>query len=170
MSVVVCIAVIVLLTLILRKTRFGHNVYFTGANPLAAKFSGIAVNRLIVTVFVIAGALSGFSGVLYTAKVNACDASMYMESHFDAVSVALISGASLLGGYGNMWGSAVGALIISSIKNGMNTLQVPSEYQTLVLGVLIILSVFFNDRLVKKKMGSTERISTNKTEAKAEAN
>jgi len=165
MSVVVCIAVIVLLTLLLRKTTFGHNVYFTGSNPIAAKFSGISVNRMIITMFVLSGALSGFSGVLYTGKVNASDASMYMESHFDAVSVALISGASLMGGYGNIWGCAIGALIITAIKNGMNTLQVPSEYQTLVLGALIILSVFFNDKLIGKKMGVTSGTASDSKDA-----
>ncbi len=165
MAVVVCIAVIVLLTLLLRKTTYGHKVYFAGSNPLAAKFSGIAVDRIINSVFILSGALSGFCGILYTAKVNACDASMYTESHFDAVSVALISGASLMGGSGNMWGNAVGALIISAIKNGMNTLQVPSEYQTLVLGILIILSVFFNDKLLRKKMGASGGAKTGRKNA-----
>jgi ribose/xylose/arabinose/galactoside ABC-type transport system permease subunit len=155
MSIIVCIIVVILLTFLLKKTTLGRKIYFSGSNPVAAEFSGISVDKIVIITFIIAGALYGFCGVLYTAKVNACDASMYTGSHFDAVSVALLGGVSLAGGSGNVWGCAIGALIVSAIQNGLNTLQVPSEYQTLVLGVLIILSVFFNDWLTNKKMDIT---------------
>ena len=152
MPVIVCAIVLVIFTLLLRRTVFGRNVYFTGSNPTAARFSGIAVDKLIITMYALAGTMSGFCGVLFAARMNACEANMYTDSHFTAVSVALLSGVSMAGGFGNIWACAIGALIIAGIQNGMNLLRVPSELQTLVLGVLIILSVFFNERLIRKRM------------------
>ena len=144
----------------LRKTVFGSKVYFTGSNPVAAKFSGINVNKIIILIHILSGVLAGFCGVMYAARVNAAEPGMYTSAHFDAISVALIGGISMRGGFGNVWGVAIGALIISTIQSGMNSIQLPSEYQTLVLGLLIILSVFFNQFLIKAKQNAANELST----------
>ena len=152
MPTLICFIIIAGFSLLLRRTVFGHKMYFTGANPTAARFSGIAADRIIIIVYVLSGALSAFCGVMYAARVNACDGSMYTKSHFDALTVALISGASMRGGFGSVWGCALGALIIAVIQNGMNTLKIQSELQTLVLGIFLILSVFINDLLINKRI------------------
>lgn len=152
MPTVICIIIIAMFSWLLRRTTFGQKVYFTGANPTAACFSGIPAERIMTIMYILSGALSAFCGVMYAARVNACDGSMYTKSHFDALTVALISGVSMSGGVGNIWSCTLGAMIISSIQSGMNTLRIQSELQTLVLGVFLILSVFINDKLINRRL------------------
>ncbi len=160
MPMLISIGLILIMSFALRKTVFGSKVYFTGSNPVAAKFSGINVNKIIILIHILSGVLAGFCGVMYAARVNAAEPGMYTSAHFDAISVALIGGISMRGGFGNVWGVAIGALIISTIQSGMNSIQLPSEYQTLVLGLLIILSVFFNQFLIKAKQNAANELST----------
>lgn len=160
MPTVICLIIIAGFGFLLRRTSFGHRMYFTGANPTAARFSGLPADRIMIIMFVLSGALSGFCGVMYAARVNACDGSMYTKAHFEALTVALISGASMAGGFGSVWGCALGAMIISVIQNGMNTLRIQSELQTLVLGAFLILSVFVNDKLIKRRQEIASQLTT----------
>ena len=149
--------VIVLLLLIffgfmLKRTTFGRSIYFTGANPVAAKFSGIPTDRILILVYVISTGLAAFAGLLYGARLNSFEPGMATRAHFEAITVALIGGLAMSGGFGNIWGVLCGAIIVSAIYNGMNTLSVASELQTLVMGAVIILTVAFNQFLVRWNM------------------
>lgn len=157
-SMIICALLVAVVSFILTRTTYGRKVYFVGSNAQAAAFSGIRVSRVILIIHIVGGAIAGFAGLMYAARVNACDASMYTKSHFDAISVALIGGVAMSGGFGNVWNCILGALIISSITSGMNTIQIPSELQTLVLGFLIILSVYLNQTLIdkRKNLANTE--------------
>ena len=167
-SMLICALLVAITSFILSKTTFGKKVYFVGSNSKSASFSGIKVNRIIMIIHIAGGVIAGFAGLMYAARVNACDASMYTKSHFDAISVALIGGVAMSGGFGNVWNCILGALIISSITSGMNTIQIPSELQTLVLGFLIIISVYINQILIdKRKNLANVEISDKKNTAKA---
>ncbi len=165
MPMLISIGLIIIISFVLRKTTFGEKVYFTGSNSVAARFSGIPIHKITMIIHILSGVLAGFCGVMYAARVNAAEPGMYTSAHFDAISVALIGGISMRGGFGNVWGVAIGALIISTIQSGMNSIQLPSEYQTLVLGVLIILSVFFNQFLIQAKQNATNELSTDQQAA-----
>ena len=134
------------------KTNFGRRIYFTGSNPLTAEFSGVPTKSIVLLVHMLSGLISGFAGIMYIARLNAADANLGTQYHFDAISVALIGGAVMSGGVGSVWGVAGGALIISVIQSGMNNMQIPTEIQKAFLGVIIILAVFFNAFLQDKKM------------------
>ena len=134
----------VLLFLLLRKTTLGRKIYFTGSNRKGAEYSGIHTNRVIIAAYMISSALAAFTGVLYSARLNAAEASIGSSFSLDSIAVCLIGGCAITGGKGGVWGSAIGAIVISTIKNGMNYIQVSSELQTLVLGILIVAAVFFN--------------------------
>ncbi len=153
----ICAALVACVSFMLKGTTFGRKVYFVGSNPNAAGFSGIKVKQIVMIIHILGGAIAGFAGLMYAARVNACEASMYTTSHFDAISVALIGGVAMSGGYGNVWNCVLGALVISSITSGMNTIQIPSELQTLVLGVLMILSVYINQILIEKQKNLSNR-------------
>ena len=86
------------------------------------------------------------------AKLNACEPGLGTESNFEALTVALIGGFAMSGGYGNIWGVAGGALVTYTIQAGMNSLQMPSELQDLISGGLIIFAVFINQILANKRM------------------
>ena len=92
----------------------------------------------------IGSALAAFTGVLYSARLNAAEAGIGGTFALDSIAVCLIGGCAITGGKGSVWGTAIGAIVISTIKNGMNYIQVSSELQSLVLGLLIVAAVFFN--------------------------
>ncbi|MCL2767988.1 MAG: ABC transporter permease [Synergistaceae bacterium] len=149
---VIVLVLLILTSFILKRTTFGRNIYFTGANPIAAKFSGIPTDRIIILVYVLSTGLAAFAGLLYGARLNSFEPGMATKAHFEGITVALIGGFAMSGGFGNIWGVLCGAVIVSAIYNGMNILGVSSELQTLVMGTVIILSVAFNQLLVRWNM------------------
>lgn len=137
---------------LISKTNLGRRIYFTGSNMTAAEFSGVPTQKIVMTAHILSGLISGIAGIMYVARINAADANLGTQYHFDAISVALIGGAVMSGGVGSVWGVAGGALIISVIQSGMNNMQIPTEIQKAFLGVVIIVAVFFNAYLQDKKM------------------
>ena len=152
MPIVLVALFLVAMWFLLAKTTLGRRLYFTGSNPVAAEFSGIPTKRVIVLAHLLSGLISGIAGIMYVARINAADANLGTQYHFDAISVALIGGAVMSGGVGSVWGVVGGALIISVIQSGMNNMQIPTEIQKAFLGVIIILAVFFNAFLQDQKM------------------
>ena len=138
--------------LVLRRTTLGRKIYFTGANPTAAKFSGINTERLTVLVYMISSMMAAFAGLMYVARLNSAEPGLAGKAHFEAITISLIGGFSMAGGDGNIWGIAGGAVVVYTIQAGMNSLQLPSELQTLVNGALIIMAVFVNQLLMNKRM------------------
>jgi ribose/xylose/arabinose/galactoside ABC-type transport system permease subunit len=149
---VIVLLLLLLIDFMLKRTSFGRKIYFTGSNPVAAKFSGIPTDRILIGVYVLSTGLAAFAGLLYGARLNSFEPGMATKAHFEAITVALIGGLAMSGGFGNIWGVLCGAIIVSAIYNGMNTLSVASELQTLVMGVLIIATVAFNQFLVGRNM------------------
>ncbi len=154
----IALVFLILMYIVLNRMNFGRKVYFTGSNPMAALFSGIATDRVIVMTHILSGLISGFAGLMYVARINAADAALGAAYHFDAISVALIGGAVMAGGVGSVWGVGCGALIMALIQTGMNNLKVPTELQSTFIGVIIIVAVWFNALLQRKKLLNTEEI------------
>ena len=136
---------------VLRRTNVGRKIYFTGSNGTAARFSGINTDRVKIGVYVASGLIAAFAGLMYVAKLNACEPGLGTDSNFEAITVALIGGFAMSGGYGNIWGVAGGAMVVYTIQNGMNTLQMPGQLQDLINGALIILAVFINQELINRR-------------------
>ncbi len=149
---------------VLKRTNIGRRIYFTGANPEAAKFSSINTDRVKTGVYVASGLLAAFAGLMYVARLNACEPGLGADSNFEAITVALMGGFALTGGYGNIWGVAGGALVVYTIQSGMNNLQMPSQLQDLISGALIIFAVFMNQTLANRRM----RLENDLQDAKAE--
>ena len=166
MPMLIAFLALLLFFWILRFTNFGRKVYFTGANPVAAKFSGIQTDRLLNIVYIISSMLAAFAGMMYVARLNACEPGLATKTHFEAITVSLIGGFAMSGGYGNIWGVAGGAVVVYTIQAGMNSLQMPSELQTLVNGFLIIMAVFMNQGLINRKMQLENDLSEELTEQK----
>jgi D-xylose transport system permease protein len=127
---------------VMRRTRFGLQLYAIGGNPEAARLSGIRVNRVIFANFLIAGLVYGVTGVALTARVGgavAGSAGLFLE--LDAISAAIIGGTSLTGGRGRVFGALVGALLMGSLNNGMSLMNVPTFYQETARGVVLLFAV-----------------------------
>jgi D-xylose transport system permease protein len=127
---------------VMRRTRYGAELYAIGGNPEAARLAGISVRRAIFWNFVIAGFGYGITGVALTARVSGAvggSAGLFLE--LDAIAAAIIGGTSLTGGRGRVLGALLGALLMGSLNNGMSLMNVPTFYQDTARGVVLLLAV-----------------------------
>lgn len=137
--------------ILMRRTRFGVQLYAIGGNPEAARLSGINVDRVIFINFLIAGLAYGITGVALTARVSgaiAGSAGLFLE--LDAIAAAIIGGTSLSGGRGRVFGALVGALLMGSLNNGMSLMNVPTFYQDTARGAVLLLAVAL-DQLSRRR-------------------
>lgn len=141
------------LTFVLAKTRFGRKVYAVGGNPRAARMSGINNAAVCMTTFIIMGGLAGMAGVLQTARLAAATPGAAMGMELDAVASSVIGGVSLAGGSGKVINSVIGALVMASLTNGMSLLNVNSDVQYIVKGLILIVAVWFDVRMRRAQNG-----------------
>jgi ABC-type xylose transport system permease subunit len=128
--------------IVMRRTRYGAQLYAIGGNPEAARLAGIDLKRAIFWNFVIAGFFYGITGVALTARVGgavAGSAGLFLE--LDAIAAAVIGGTALSGGRGRVLGALVGALLMGSLNNGMSLMNVAPFYQDTARGVVLLLAV-----------------------------
>jgi D-xylose transport system permease protein len=143
---------------VMRRTRFGSELYAIGGNPEAARLSGIDVPRAIFWNFVIAGLGYGITGVALTSRVSGAiggTAGLFLE--LDAIAAAIIGGTSLAGGRGRVLGALLGALLMGSLNNGMSLMNVPTFYQNTARGVVLLLAVAI-DQLSRRRAASVRQI------------
>jgi len=134
-------AVVAAGTLFLRNTNFGQEIYAIGANPEAARLSGIPVRRRQMLVYALSGLMSGLAAVVYLARVNAADSGMGEPLLLPAIAAVLIGGTSLFGGAGSLAGTALGSIILAMVINGMNLLDIKAQWQPLVVGAVLLAAV-----------------------------
>ena len=128
--------------IVMRRTRYGAQLYAIGGNPEAARLSGIDIKRAIFWNFVIAGFFYGITGIALTARVGgavAGSAGLFLE--LDAIAAAVIGGTALSGGRGRVLGALVGALLMGSLNNGMSLMNVAPFYQDTARGIVLLLAV-----------------------------
>lgn len=126
---------------VLTRTTFGRAIYAVGSNERAAFWAGVPVRRVTFLAYAIMGVLSGLAGVLLTARLNGADPNAGQLFELDAIAAVVIGGTSLKGGQGSILGTLVGTLTIATLNNGMDLLGVPSFYQMVLKGVIIVLAV-----------------------------
>ncbi len=139
--VVIFLATAVVFHVALRYTRYGKYTYAIGANPQAARVSGIRIGRHLMVVYTIAGTLSGLAGVLTSARAVSGQAGMGTLYELDAIAAAVIGGASLAGGVGRISGTVIGTLILGVVTSGFTFLRVDAYYQEIVKGGIIVAAV-----------------------------
>jgi fructose transport system permease protein len=133
----------------LRDTQPGRHVYAVGNNPEATRLTGIATDRVLVGVYVLAGAFYGIAALLSVARTGVGDPNAGQTENLDAITAVVLGGTSLFGGRGIVLGSLLGAVIVGVFRNGLTLMGVPSVYQVLITGVLVILAVT-TDQLSRK--------------------
>jgi ribose transport system permease protein len=133
----VALAVAVLTT----RMVWGRWIYAVGGNPDAARRTGIPVNGVLISVYVLSGLMAGIAAVLTAGRTNAGAPTFGALAELDSIAAVIIGGASFLGGRGHVGNALVGALVIGVIRNGMNLLNVDSFFQPIVIGVVIVVAV-----------------------------
>ncbi|MET3926926.1 ABC transporter permease [Devosia sp. 2618] len=143
----------VLCHIVLRYTRYGRAVYAVGGNAEAARLSGIRVDRILVSVYVIVGFFAGLAAFVLAARLNSAEAVAGMGYELTVISAVVIGGTSLFGGIGSVGGTVVGAALIGVLQNGLQFNNVSSYTQSIVIGLILIIAVAF-DRWLKSKAGT----------------
>jgi len=130
--------------ILLARSRFGRQVYATGDNFEAAHLSGMPVTRVKVAAFVISGVLAGIAGFILAARLGTAQPSAGKGLELTAIAAVIIGGTSLLGGRGAVVGTVIGALLLGTIDNGLNLLDVSPFLQDVVKGAVILFAVFID--------------------------
>ena len=149
--VIVTLAVGLIMTFIATRTQFGRYVYATGGNPEAAELAGINTKWMLVKVFALMGALVGIAAVVSSARLNAATNALGLFNELYVIAAAVIGGTSLAGGVGTIYGAMLGALLMQSIISGMSLLNLPTAYQSIVVGVVLVLAVWL-DQLYSRRV------------------
>lgn len=123
---------------VLKYTVLGRRLYAVGGNTEAARLSGINVARYKIGAFMLNGLAAAFVGVLYAGKFNAIDPTALSGTELTVLAAAILGGTSLFGGSGSVGKSAVGGLILFTLNNGFNILNLGANYQGVVQGIVII--------------------------------
>jgi inositol transport system permease protein len=141
LPVVIFIVTAMIFHVLLRRTRYGKYTYAIGANPQAARVSGIRVDRHLVVVYTVAGLLSGLGGVMTSARAASGQAGMGMSYELDAIAAAVIGGTSLAGGIGRISGTVIGTVILGVITSGFTFIGFDAYIQDIVKGAVIVAAV-----------------------------
>ena len=133
--------VLAVTSIVLNRTTLGRSIYAIGSNEIAAHWAGVPVKKVKWIVYTLMGFLAGAAGVLLAGRLNSAVPTAGALFELDAIAAVVIGGTSLKGGTGSIMGSLVGALMIATLDNGMDLLAIPSFYQMVLKGVIIIVAV-----------------------------
>ncbi|HCX63064.1 ribose ABC transporter permease [Sedimentibacter sp.] len=142
--VYIMIVVFILAYYILNHTRVGRYIYATGSNEEATIYSGIKTSRVKLFVYSISGMTAALAGILITARLGSAQPTAGAGYELDAIAAVVLGGTSMAGGVGTIAGTAIGALIIGILNNALNLMKVPSYYQDVAKGIVILAAVLLD--------------------------
>ncbi|MBM3706031.1 MAG: ABC transporter permease, partial [Actinobacteria bacterium] len=131
----------ILFGFILHKSTFGRYMYSIGNNELASRYSGIPVDRIVLTIYTAAGFMSALAGVLFTFRVNVTRPNMAETFLFEIITIVLLGGVSIYGGEGSIIGVVLSLFLIGMIRRGMALINIPSEIMSIVIGCILIIAI-----------------------------
>jgi ribose transport system permease protein len=148
---VIALAILAACMILQRTTVLGRHIYAVGSDERGARLSGVPTRRVLVITYAMAGMLAAFTGFLMTARIGSGQATIGGTLALETIAAAVIGGVSLRGGVGRAGLVAMAALFLTVIANAMNLLQFDSKYQTLVLGVVLILALGMERLLLRSR-------------------
>lgn len=147
LSLLIFFALFIIALIVLHFSAFGRYVYVIGNNRDAARFSGVEVRRVKLTIFIASGLVSSLAGLLYVSRLGAVRASLAENFELDIITMVLLGGVSIFGGTGTLLGVGLSILLILSLRNGMSLANITSDTQRSVIGLILILSVLIPNLL-----------------------
>lgn len=146
----ILIIITIILIFFLKFTTLGRNLYALGANAHAARASGVKVKQTLLLAFILSGVLAAVAGVILAGRLNAVDQDLGAPFLLLAIASPVMGGTSMTGGQGGIVGTVIGSIIMIVIANGMNLLGISSLWQPLVIGLVVILAVWYDVQFAKK--------------------
>lgn len=137
----ITLVLVVIVSVVMRRTPFGTHAYAVGINAENARALGIRVDGTLIAAYVSSAILAGIAGIVLASRVASGNALVGMGTEFEAVAAVVVGGTPITGGRGNLAGSVMGALFITVLRNGMTLLGLPSEIVAVILGVSIMAAV-----------------------------
>lgn len=138
------IVALLILALIMNKTKAGRHIYATGGNEMAARFSGINIKRTKILVWTLSGTFAAIAGIVLAARMTSGQPAVGLGYETDAIAASVVGGTSMYGGVGSVGGMVIGVIIIGIISNGLNLLHVNSYWQYVAKGLIILLAVYID--------------------------
>ncbi|MDY0287911.1 MAG: L-arabinose ABC transporter permease AraH [Sphaerochaeta sp.] len=130
--------------ILINKTTYGKNTLAMGGNVEAARLAGIAVDKVKITIFLLQGAMAGFAGVVLASRMTSGQPNTSVGFSLDVISACVLGGVSLSGGIAPMQGAIVGVLIMGTVQNAMNLMNIPTFYQYVVRGMILLIAVLMD--------------------------
>lgn len=145
LAMMILVILLLVLYYMCTQTRFGVHLYALGGNTEAVRRTGVNVKRTKMMIFIISGAVSGLSGIIAASRVQGVSSvSIDQDLQMTAVAAAVLGGASLRGGQGNVMGILLGALVMGSITNGLYLVGAPTELRYLIQGLILVLAIILD--------------------------
>ena len=148
--VLIMIGVGIAMTILMTRTRFGRYVFAIGGNPEAAALAGINTRWMTVKIFALMGMLAGLSAVVASARLGSATNALGTLDELYVIAAAVLGGTSLAGGVGTIYGAILGALVMQSLQTGMVLIGFDSAMQQIVVGSVLVLAVFIDNRYRSK--------------------
>jgi len=152
-SIIIWLALGVFFIFVLRSTKFGKNVYATGANELASTMSGVKTRQVKFSVYMITGALCGLSALTMMYRLGQMNVSTTGSYQIESIASVVVGGASLNGGEGNVYGTLIGAFIMAALINLLNIYGIGVYEQNIIKGLVLLGFVILSNWLTSSKKG-----------------
>nr|WP_244163129.1 ABC transporter permease [Paenibacillus pectinilyticus] len=138
-------------SIILTKTIIGRYNFALGSNEESTRLSGVNVDYWKIVIYTLTGVFSGIAGIMMASRLNSAQPALGSGYELEAIAAVVIGGTSLSGGKGSILGTVIGALIMSVLTNGLRILSVKQEWQTVIVGIVIVLAVYADMMRRRKK-------------------
>ena len=162
-SVWITIVAFIIFGFILAKTRFGRSIYAIGGSAEAARLAGLNPRRIVTVSFIIIGVLTAIGGIVFAARMNTGQPTAGVNLEFDAITAVILGGVSFAGGVGSMFGTVLGVLLIQAFGTGLIMVNVPSFWQSVAKGALLLAALTFD--YIRKERREKELIAASKRNA-----
>lgn len=143
-AAIIFVIMIILATIILNKTKLGRYNFAIGSNEEATRLSGVNVYKWKIAIYTLCGAFAGMAGIVMASRLDSAQPALGQGYELDAIAAVVIGGTSLSGGEGTIVGTVIGAFIMSVLTNGLKVMAVPQQWQTVIIGCVLILAVLLD--------------------------
>ena len=150
-SIILVVIIMAAAGFLLKHTRFGRYTYAIGSNTQTAFHAGINVNKTLVCIYTLTGALVGLAAMIIASRATTADPTAGDALELDIIAACIIGGCAPSGGRGNMLGTVIGTLLIAFIRNGLNMLHISPNVQLVVIGLIIIVAVTADQFATRRK-------------------